>query len=490
MRFFSRIIFLLALWVCLMQVQAQSVGEGITELIDLVNQARIAQGVSPLAASDTLTAVAQMHSDDMANTENLSHIGSDGSEFWQRMQNGGYDLTMGAENILYRYDADTSGTFEQWEGSPAHLANMISPAYHEIGIAYTLSANGTYYYTMVLGSRADSTPLPYASPTLTSTPTATRTPTPTATLTATPSITPLFTLTPIQLTPMGQAVSAGLPTITPTLRVVSNQGPPQILMTFDDSTMILQNISQEPININSMIFAGPNGVFPSSRWNDVGATALKALQPGDCVQVWTVNSPFLDKPETCRIRQAWLSVGAAGQFWRGEGSFTVQKNDRIVAECPIEAGTCQYALVRGTVAQDPVVMLTEAFNTTDVRLIVEADGVSIMNVSGRDIDLSTLTLVGETGTFVAETWNSTQIDRPFDRFPTQVCMQVWAFNGDEDEEPPTPRECGYRFAWLLLPPEEQFWRNESFSVVNQGVEVGACSSSERICNIRLPEEHK
>jgi hypothetical protein len=477
MRFFSRILFLITLCITLTQVHAQS--SEITELIDLVNQARIAQGVSPLAPSDTLTTVAQLHSDDMAKTENLSHIGSDSSEFWQRMQNGGYSLTTGAENILYRDDTDPQGTFEQWEGSAAHLANMISPAYHEVGIAYTQSATGTYYYTMVLGARADSTPLPYASPTMTATPKPTKQPTKTPTATFTPSPTPLVTPT----------LLPGMPTPTATIRVVTNQGPPQILMTYDATTIILQNISSDPINVNSMIFTGPGGTFSSSRWRDVGSTALKALQPGDCLQIWVVNSPFLDKPETCRIRQAWLSVGEAGQFWRGEGIFTVQKNDRIVSECPIETGTCQFALVRSAV-QDPVLQLTEASNTTDVRLIVESDGVTITNMSGRDIDLSTLTFVGESGTFVVEEWNSTQIDRPFDRFPTRVCMQLWAFSGSDDEDPPTPSECTYRFAYLLLPLEQQFWRSESFTVMNQGVEVGTCSTSERICNISLPEEHK
>lgn len=480
MRFFSRIIIVFILCLALMQAHAQTLQEDIAELIDLVNQARIAEGASPLALSDTLTAVAQGHSDDMARTEDLSHIGSDGSEFWQRMQNGGYELTTGAENILSRSDTEPEGAFEQWEDSPAHLANMIGPAYHEVGIAYAQSETGTYYFTMVLGSRIDSTPLPYASPTMTSTATATRrpthTPTATSTATATPRVTP--TLIP------------GMPSPTPTIRVVSNQGPPQVLLTYDETSFILQNIAPDPININSMIFAGPVGTFESSRWRDVGASGLNALQPGDCVQVWIVNTAFIDKPETCRIRQAWLSTGPAGQFWRGEGSFTVQKNDRIVAECPIEAGTCEFAIVRGAVPQDPVLVLTEAFNNTDVRLIVESDGVTIMNVSGRDIDLSTMSLVGESGEFIAESWNSTQIDRPFDRFPTQVCMQLSTFNGDEDEEPEQPRECSYRFAWLLLPIEEQFWRTESFSVMNQGVEVGTCSSSERICNITLPEVHK
>jgi len=461
----------------------------MADLLDLVNQARIAEGVSALAPSTVLTSVAQVHSNDMAKTQNLSHIGSDGSEFWQRMQTGGYNLTTGAENILFRYDTEAKGTFEQWQGSPSHLANMINPAYHEIGIAYTQSDNGTYYYTMILGARADSTPQPYASPTMTATATASMTLRPTLTPII-PSMMPTTTVvqpTAIQLTPMGQAVSAQVPTATSTPRVSINTAPSQLMMTYDDSTMILQNIAQEPINVNSIIFAGPGGTFASSRWRDVGASGLNSLQPGDCLQIWTTQiDTFLEKPDTCAVRQAWVTTGPPGQFWRGEGTFTVQKNNRIVAECTIAAGTCGFNF-RG--ANDPVLLLTKAYNDTDVRLFVDSDGVTIMNISGVDIDLSTMILVGETGTFDPADWNNRQVERPFEHFPTGVCMQVWAFEGEE-EEPTKPAECEYRFAWLLLPPEEQFWLEDSFTVMNMGIDVATCSTSERICNVILPPEQQ
>ena len=134
-------------------------------ILSLVNDARASQGVPALAMNSRLVAAAQLHSDDMASGEFMSHTGSDGSRFWERMADAGYIMTSGAENVLYRWDLSTGGAFQQWRDSPPHNTNMMNGTYQEVGIAWARSASGKYYYTMVLGARADFVPPTAVPPT-------------------------------------------------------------------------------------------------------------------------------------------------------------------------------------------------------------------------------------------------------------------------------------------------------------------------------------
>ncbi|MCL4255671.1 MAG: CAP domain-containing protein, partial [Anaerolineae bacterium] len=152
------------------------------ELLGVLNEVRIANGLTPLAMNSQLMTAAQRHSNDMATQDALFHQGSDGTWFWDRVNATGYALVDGAENVLYRFDTSGVGAFIQWQGSADHNANMMSPLYVEVGIAYAFNAtSGRYYFTMVLANRADFLP-----PTPTAPPLPTITPIPT--ITAIPTI--------------------------------------------------------------------------------------------------------------------------------------------------------------------------------------------------------------------------------------------------------------------------------------------------------------
>ena len=127
---------------------------------------RDAVGVAPLTVNSALTLAAQQHSDDMAAGGFLSHVGSNGSQFWERMRRNGYPLVAGAENVLYRWDASVEGAYQQWYESDGHRVNMLNADYTEIGVAYAVGADGRYYFTMMLGAQAGGVvqPTPAVSP--------------------------------------------------------------------------------------------------------------------------------------------------------------------------------------------------------------------------------------------------------------------------------------------------------------------------------------
>ncbi len=65
------------------------------ELITLINNWRVNQGMSPLAIDPRLEASAQLHSQDMATNGFCGHIGSNGSQFSQRILAEGYAYPAG-----------------------------------------------------------------------------------------------------------------------------------------------------------------------------------------------------------------------------------------------------------------------------------------------------------------------------------------------------------------------------------------------------------
>jgi uncharacterized protein YkwD len=117
------------------------------ELLTRVNNARINgrqcgsryyKKVSPVTWDPLLEAAAQRHSNDMANNNWFSHYGSDGSNPWDRIREAGYPMLSGGENIAAGYSTVLS-VIEGWLTSPGHCANIMSPYFHDIGAAKSLS---------------------------------------------------------------------------------------------------------------------------------------------------------------------------------------------------------------------------------------------------------------------------------------------------------------------------------------------------------------
>jgi hypothetical protein len=202
---------LIAIVVCLIvPVFAQdTVG---TQVLVAVNQERQRLGMGLLFMNPQLVEAAQNHSNDMAANEILTHVGSDGSQFWERIQRTGYSMTTGGENVLSRPDTNPAEIYQQWYDSPPHRTNMLNPDYLEIGIAYARSASGTYYATMVLAARPDFM-TPIATTTSFPISTATQLP-PTSTALPPPTVIPTRTLMPTDV--ILATIIAPPPTFIPT----------------------------------------------------------------------------------------------------------------------------------------------------------------------------------------------------------------------------------------------------------------------------------
>jgi uncharacterized protein YkwD len=116
-------------------------------LLELYNQARLANGMPPLAYSFVLQAAAQAHAEDCAARGSGSHIGSDGSRASQRIARAGYAGRITGENWAWARSADQA--FDMWYTQEIatqgpHLKNILSPRYTEVGFGIA-PARGGYF---------------------------------------------------------------------------------------------------------------------------------------------------------------------------------------------------------------------------------------------------------------------------------------------------------------------------------------------------------
>jgi uncharacterized protein YkwD len=135
----------------------------VLDLFNRTNALRAANGLAAYRLVNRLNAAAQRHSDDMANANNISHTGSDGSNVKQRVLDTGYGDWPVAENIFGGV-ATVDDTWDFWTTEPAHRDGLLSSQFRDVGISVVKGKGGTFYYTMVFGARPPQAIDPTATP--------------------------------------------------------------------------------------------------------------------------------------------------------------------------------------------------------------------------------------------------------------------------------------------------------------------------------------
>jgi uncharacterized protein YkwD len=116
-----------------------------------INAFRIQHKLPPLRLSAALTTSAREHSQEMAAKGYFAHESADGAVFWKRIKavypSSSWHYWSVGENLLWSSpDIDPQGALKLWVASPEHLANLMSPAWREIGVSavHVAAAPGTY----------------------------------------------------------------------------------------------------------------------------------------------------------------------------------------------------------------------------------------------------------------------------------------------------------------------------------------------------------
>lgn len=102
------------------------------KLLELMNQERERQGLTPLKWCERCADVARLHSKDMYQEGYFSHVDVDGLDPFDRMRRAGISYEAAGENL-----AIAPSVTEAHEGllaSPDHRENMLRPSFDEVGI--------------------------------------------------------------------------------------------------------------------------------------------------------------------------------------------------------------------------------------------------------------------------------------------------------------------------------------------------------------------
>lgn len=126
------------------------------QILGQINKARADNGLSEVTRDSQLDAAAQEHSLDMACNDFISHTGSDGSLWYQRVSKQGFANSNSARENIYTgspdFGGDAKGAFTWWMNSQIHRDNILFESVSVIGISYIYSKNATYggLYTLIL----------------------------------------------------------------------------------------------------------------------------------------------------------------------------------------------------------------------------------------------------------------------------------------------------------------------------------------------------
>src|SRR6185369_8280521 len=122
------------------------------QVFALINAERTKNGLTELEWSESVAAVARLHSEDMAHAKFFSHRGSDGSMVDERADRLGLGMWRSiGENIAYMrgYDDPAELAVQKWLESAAHRKNLLGPNWKESAVGVAVTDDGTYYLTEV-----------------------------------------------------------------------------------------------------------------------------------------------------------------------------------------------------------------------------------------------------------------------------------------------------------------------------------------------------
>jgi uncharacterized protein YkwD len=108
----------------------------------MVNGVRARSGLSPLVRSSELDVKAAAHAAALASSGTLYHskLSAGVSPGWRAL----------GENVAYASSVESAQ--QNLEASPPHLANMLNPAFNQVGIGVR-TANGVTYVVQVFSGR-------------------------------------------------------------------------------------------------------------------------------------------------------------------------------------------------------------------------------------------------------------------------------------------------------------------------------------------------
>ena len=128
--------------------------ELLARVVELTNLERQQAGLAPLAPNPNLAQAAQGYADVLAFGDCFAHTCGPVPDFAQRLGDAGYaGWTALGENIAAGQPSPED-VVAAWMASPGHRANILNPAYTEIGVGAAVGGPYGRNWTQEFGARA------------------------------------------------------------------------------------------------------------------------------------------------------------------------------------------------------------------------------------------------------------------------------------------------------------------------------------------------
>lgn len=118
------------------------------EVVRLVNEIRVQNGLGELTYDWELSRVARYKSQDMKDNNYFSHTSPVYGSPFQMIKNFGISYRSAGENIAKGYTSPQA-VVDAWMNSSGHRANILNASFNRIGVGYV--ANGRYWTQMFIG---------------------------------------------------------------------------------------------------------------------------------------------------------------------------------------------------------------------------------------------------------------------------------------------------------------------------------------------------
>ena len=118
-----------------------------SEVVRLVNEIRVKDGLNKLTEDWELSRVARYKSQDMRDNKYFSHTSPVYGSPFEMMKNFGISYRSAAENIA-KGQKTPQAVVNGWMNSAGHRANILNASYTHIGVGYV--ADGNYWTQMFI----------------------------------------------------------------------------------------------------------------------------------------------------------------------------------------------------------------------------------------------------------------------------------------------------------------------------------------------------
>jgi uncharacterized protein YkwD len=130
-------------------IQATDTSAAEQGILDAINTERAANGLNPLTMSDSLSAIAREHAQDMVNRQYFNHTTPDGQGPYQRLLAAGVGFAAYGETSHFP-DARGPSAVADWLRHPGGKRQMLDARFTMAGVGIAYSTAEQRYYVNVM----------------------------------------------------------------------------------------------------------------------------------------------------------------------------------------------------------------------------------------------------------------------------------------------------------------------------------------------------